>query len=205
MTTARKLSLIAQAIYKSGSLPCSERQKSPRSPSTITIIQFRIAYNGGYPRLNFPTAAVAQLVDVGNMVHVCKGLATFPKLSKSAKSTDVKELITLKDLNEEFSQHRYLYLYRVLRALEEEEVIHPFRGDRNEYLLTLDDARRLRRFLQLREVERGFQIALLRLQIEERDHQIERLKRLLPVEVKLPWWKRIWPWSKTPRSQRQPG
>jgi hypothetical protein len=132
----------------------------------------------------------------------------FPKSRKTAKTTLVNTYISLKELVTELNGYRYLYVYKLLRLLEGEGLVHPFRGDHNEYLLTLDDSRRLRRFIQLRESERGLQIALLKFKIEEQAKEIERLKALLPVEVKPPWWKqllswwwRIWPRGKTSRSQ----
>lgn len=123
-----------------------------------------------------------------------RGLLDFPKSSKTAKIAPVNTYISLKELVAQLNGYRYLYVYKLLRLLEEEGLLHPFRGDRNEYLLTLDDSRRLRRFIQLREGERGLQIALLKFKIEEQAKEIERLKTLLPVEVKPPWWKQFFDW-----------
>jgi DNA-binding PadR family transcriptional regulator len=74
-------------------------------------------------------------------------------LAKTARKPLVEYISSLKELCKDLPGYRYGYLYNALRALEESDLVHPFRGDRNEYLLTLDHVRVLRRFLQLREVE----------------------------------------------------
>lgn len=106
----------------------------------------------------------------------------------------MNETVTLKDLQTQLRGYKYNYLYRALVALEQRAIIHPWRGNQNEYQLTLDDARRLRRFLQIVKNGKSFKTAVLELKIEEQETEIERLRSLVPVSVTEPWWKRVLSW-----------
>jgi Fe2+ or Zn2+ uptake regulation protein len=124
----------------------------------------------------------------------------------------VKLDYTLKDLENEYRSDgdriTYNTIYRAVVTLEEAGLISPWRGSNNERHLTLDQKRVVETFLALVKTGKAFKYALLETKIQILEAENKRLKALLPVEVKPPWWKqllswwwRIWPRGKASRSQ----
>ena len=96
----------------------------------------------------------------------------------------------------------YQKINRACNALIEAELVHPWRGQHNARLLSLDDALRIERFVSLLSNGQTMKSAvgelrsvILQEENERLQRENERLRALVEVTPD-PWWMRLFRWMK---------